>query len=282
VTGERLEASTAALLAFALELADAADAFTMRHYRADPEAWRKGDGTFVTLADTETESLLRARIVERFPAHRILGEEEGATLPSMSKEPVAGEGASAPQWVLDPIDGTHNFMRGIPIWASLIACEVAGRPAVGVVSAPALGTRWWAGRGLGAYRGGMRASGASGAGERIHVSTRASLEEAQVLYGSHNLTLDAWGGRAEALLRASWRQRGFGDFWQHCLVAEGAAEVALEGDIKKWDIAAVQVIVEEAGGRLTDIDGVARLDAGHCITTNGVLHDEVLRVLRGG
>src|SRR5262245_24361264 len=276
------ERDTAELLAFALTLADAADAATMRHFRADPEAWRKADGSFVTLADTETESLLRAQILERFPGHRILGEEEGATLPSMPMDPPAGEMSAPPQWVLDPIDGTHNFMRGIPIWASLIACEVDGRPAVGVVSAPALGTRWWAGRGLGAYRGGLRASGGSGAGERIHVSPRARLEDAQVLYGSHNLTMDAWGGRAEALLRASWRQRGFGDFWQHCLVAEGAAEVALEGDIKQWDIAAAQVIVEEAGGRLTDIDGVARLDAGHCITTNGVLHETVLRTLRGG
>lgn len=282
MTIERIDPITTELLAFALTLADAADAVTMRHYRADPETWRKSDGSFVTLADTEAESLLRARIVERFPAHRVLGEEEGATLPRMPMEPLPDQGATmSPQWVLDPIDGTHNFMRGIPVWATLIACEVDGLPEVGVVSAPALGTRWWAGRGLGAYRGDMRASGGSGAGERIHVSTRAALDEAQVLYGSHNLTLDAWGGRAEALLRASWRQRGFGDFWQHCLVAEGAAEVAIEGDIKQWDIAALAVIIEEAGGRLTDIDGVARLDAGHCITTNGVLHEAVLRVLRG-
>lgn len=281
MTLESAEPTIADLLAFALTLADLADAVTMRHYRADPEAWRKADGSFVTLADTEAESQLRARIVERFPTHRTLGEEEGATLPPMPMDPPAGEGSGAPpQWVLDPIDGTHNFMRGIPIWASLIACELGGRPAVGVVSAPALGTRWWAGRGLGAYRGEMSAS--RGGGERIHVSRVASLDAAQVLYGSYNLTFDAWGGRAQALMRGSWRQRGFGDFWQHCLVAEGAAEVALEGDIKPWDIAALQVIVEEAGGRLTDIDGVARLDAGHCITTNGVLHEEVLGVLRGG
>jgi len=114
------------------------------------------------------------------------------------------------------------------------------------------------------------------------VSRLARLEEAQVLYGSYRLTVDAWGARADALLRGAWRQRGFGDFWGHCLVAEGAAEVMLEGEIAPWDIAAVQVIVEEAGGVLTDIDGRARLDAGHCITTNGLLHESVLRTLRGG
>jgi histidinol-phosphatase len=264
------------LLAFAHDLADLADASTMPHYRAEPEAWQKPDGSFVSVADTQTEHLLRERIVARYPAHRVLGEEEGETLPPMPMDPPA-EDAAAYSWVLDPIDGTHNFLRGIPVWASLIACQRDGVPVVGVISAPAFGTRWWAARGEGAHR----RDRLTGVEERIHVSARAMIEEAQVLYGSYNLTMQAWGDGAEALLRGSRRQRGFGDFWQHCLVAEGAAEVALEGEIKPWDIAAVQVIVEEAGGRLTDIEGVARLDAGHCITTNGVLHDLVLRTLRG-
>ena len=269
--------TTEELLAFALELADLADAHTMPHYRNSPETWRKPDGSYVTVADTDTEHRLRARIAERYPEHRIIGEEEGETLPPMPMEP--GEDAGPPlSWTLDPIDGTHNFLRGVPVWASLIACSRDGAPEVGVVSAPALGTRWWAARGLGAFR----RDRLTGVEERLHVSTRATLAEAQVLYGSYTLTLDAWGGRAEALLRGSWRQRGFGDFWQHCLVAEGAAEVSLEGEIKPWDIAAVQVIIEEAGGRLTDIDGVAHIDAGHCIVTNGALHDAVLRTLRGG
>ncbi len=268
--------STAELLAFALELADAADAVTMRHYRGGGEAWRKHDGSLVTLADTETESMLRARIAARFPADRILGEEEGLTLPAMPMDPSSSE-ASPSQWVLDPVDGTHNFARGIPVWATLIACERDGRVEVGVVSAPAMGMRWWAARGLGAHR----REALTGVEERIHVSDRANLEDAQVLYGSYTLTLGSWGGRAEELLRGSWRQRGFGDFWQHCLVAEGAAEVALEGEIKPWDIAAVQVIVEEAGGRLTDIEGSSRLDAGHSITTNSALHELVLRTLSG-
>lgn len=265
------EPSTADLLAFALDLAEAADILGMRAYRTPLAVERKPDGTFVTPIDREVEAMLRERIGERFPDHAILGEEEGYTAG-------AGDGAGT-RWILDPLDGTHNYIRGVPVWATLIACERHGAVEAGVVSAPAMGTRWWAGRGLGAYRGATE--GRSRAGERIHVSTRDTLDVAQVLHGSYTLTLGAWGGRADSLLRAAWRQRGFGDFWQHCLVAEGAAEVSLEGEIKPWDIAAVQVIVEEAGGRLTDIDGMPRLDAGHCIVTNGALHEEVLRRLRG-
>ena len=272
-----VEPTTAELLAFALQLAELADATTMPHYRSDPEAWRKADGSFVTVADTQTEHVLRERITSRFPEHRILGEEEGQTLPPMPMEPSA-EDASTFEWVLDPIDGTHNFMRGIPVWASLIACQRNGVPVVGVISAPAMGSRWWGSRDAGAFRYDVLTK----VEERLQVSSRATLGEAQVLYGSYRLMLEAWGGNADTLLRASWRQRGFGDFWQHCLVAEGSAEIALEPEIKPWDIAAVQVIVEEAGGRLTDIDGVARIDAGHCITSNGALHEDVLRVLRGG
>ena len=189
------------------------------------------------------------------------------------------------RWILDPIDGTHSYARGIPIWATLIACERDGTLEVGVASAPALGTRWWAGRGLGAYRSALPARGHSGA--RIAVSSVARVEEAQVLYGSHRLALARWpsapaGGAAggfAALLASAWRTRGYGDFWGHCLVAEGAAEVMLEGEIAPWDIAALQVIVEEAGGRLTDAWGARTIDAGHSVTSNGALHDDVLRVL---
>jgi histidinol-phosphatase len=271
------EPTTEELLAFALALADAADVVTLRHFRGGGTAWRKADATYVTLADTETESLLRARIGAQFPGHTVLGEEEGETRAPQPLEAERGV-VAPPRWILDPVDGTHNFVRGIPVWATLIACERDGRVEVGVASAPALGTRWWAGRGLGAFRGEPRAGGAS---ERIAASRIARVEQAQVLYGSYRLTLGAWGGRADGLLRASWRQRGLGDFWGHCLVAEGAAEVMLEGQIAPWDIAALQVIVEEAGGALTDIEGRARLDAGHCITTNGALHAAVLGTLRG-
>ncbi|MDA1002206.1 MAG: histidinol phosphatase [Chloroflexi bacterium] len=260
--------TTAELLSFALDLADEADAITMRTYRGDAKVRTKRDGTLVTLADEAAETHLRARILARFPGHAILGEEQGFT-----------PGApGAARWVLDPIDGTHNYARGIPVWATLIAFERDGVFELGVASAPALGTRWWAGRGLGAYRGPLPAAGH--AGERIRVSAIASVEEAQIVYGSYARTTEAWDGHADALLRRSWRQRGFGDFWGHCLVAEGSAEVMLEGAISPWDIAALAVIIDEAGGRLTDVDGVATIDAGHCITSNGVLHDEVLAALR--
>lgn len=263
------EPTTAEMLAFALDLADEADALTMRSYRGDAGIETKADGTLVTRADRDAETHLRARILERFPTHAILGEEQGY---------VAGAHGAA-RWVLDPIDGTHNYARGIPVWATLIAFERDGELEIGVASAPALGTRWWAGRGLGAYRAPLPAVGHGGM--RIHVSAIATIEQAQVLYGSYALTTRSWDGRADALLRRAWRQRGFGDFWSHCLVAEGSAEVMLEAEISPWDIAAIRVIVEEAGGRLTDIDGVPTIDAGHCITTNGALHDEVLAVLRG-
>ncbi len=263
------EPTTAEMLAFALDLADEADHLTTQYYRGDADVQAKADGTLVTRADRDAEAYLRQRILGRFPDHAILGEEEGFR---------PGAAGSA-RWILDPVDGTHNFARGIPVWATLIAFERDGALEIGVASAPALGTRWWAGRGMGAYRASLPAG--AEAGERIHVSAIAAVEEAQVLYGSYRLTLDSWGGRADGLLRRAWRQRGFGDFWSHCLVAEGSAEVMLEGQISPWDIAALIVIVEEAGGRLTDLAGTATIDAGHCITTNGTLHDEVLRTLKG-
>ena len=260
--------TTPEVMDFALTLAAEADAITIGYFRGEVGERTKADGTPVTLADTRAEQHLRARIAERFPDHAVLGEEEGAH---------AGAGDRV-RWIIDPIDGTKSFVRGIPAWATLIAFERDGVIEVGVVSAPALGRRWWAGRGLGAFAGPL--PGGEG-GERIHVSGRASVAEAQVLYGSYRLTLDAWGGRAEGLLRDAWRARGLGDFWGHCLVAEGAAEVMLEGEIAPWDIAAILPIIEEAGGRLTDIDGNATIERGHCITTNGALHDEVLRRLQG-
>ncbi len=259
--------ATAELLAFAIDLADEADRVTLSFYRGDLDTTTKQDGTLVTRADRAAEARLRERILARYPDHAILGEEQGYTA-----------GTAGVRWIVDPIDGTHGFARGLPVWATLIAAEVDGHIDVGVASAPALGTRWWAGRGLGAYRGALPARGHTG--ERIHVSTVDRIEAAQVLYGSHRLTEARWPRAFPALLATAWRTRGFGDFWQHCLVAEGAAEVALEGDISPWDIAALQVIVEEAGGHLTDGAGTATIDAGYSITTNAALHDAVLALLR--
>ena len=247
----------------------------MCHYRTQLAVERKVDGTFVTPADRAIEALLRERIAEAYPDHAVLGEESGG----------GREAGAAARWILDPIDGTHNFMRGVPIWATLIACERGGAVEVGVVSAPALGTRWWAGRGLGAYRGaagGGAASGrAGGAGERIRVSEVETVAEAQVLCGEVLATLDHWPG-AEALLRDAWRERALGDFWGFCLVAEGAADVMFDGvDLHPWDVAALIPIVEEASGRLTDVEGRTSVEAGPRVATNGRLHDEVLRRLRG-
>ena len=261
--------STAELLAFALSLADAADAIAMRDYRTDLAVERKDDGTFVTPADREIEALLRERIAEAYPGHAVLGEEQGAD----------GGADGEARWIVDPIDGTHNFMRGVPIWATLIACERAGATEVGVVSAPALGTRWWAGRDLGAYRGAT--AGRSGAGERIRVSDVAALSGAQVLVGELVATLERWPG-ARALLADAWRVRAPGDFWGFCLLAEGAAEVMLEGvDLHAWDLAALVPIVEEAGGRITDAEGAPLQGSGPVVASNGRLHDEVIRRLAG-
>lgn len=259
--------STADLLAFALSLADAADAVSMRYYRTDHDVERKSDGSFVTPGDLEIESLLRERIAEAYPDHAVLGEEEGD----------AGGADAEARWILDPIDGTHNFMRGVPVWATLIAVERGGTIEVGVVSAPALGTRWWAGRGLGAYRG--ETGGRTGAGERIRVSSLERLDDSQIFVGDLVATLDRWPG-ARALLGDAWRVRAPGDFWGFCLVAEGAADVMLDGvDLHPWDVAALIPIVEEAGGRITDAAGGPSGGAGPRIATNGRLHDEVLRRL---
>ncbi|MFA7249671.1 MAG: inositol monophosphatase family protein [Dehalococcoidia bacterium] len=263
------EPTTIDLLGFALDLADEADNIAMSYYRGDLGTQQKPDGTLVTLADRAVELHLRQRIGERFPAHSILGEEQGFT------PGAAGEA----RWILDPIDGTNGFSRGLPVWGTLIACEREGTIEVGVASAPALETRWWAGRGLGAWRGAVAVRG--GAPERIAVSSIATVTEAQVLYGSHRLSLERWPGTFEPLVAAAWRTRGFGDFWGHCLVAEGAAEAMLEGAISPWDIAALQVIVEEAGGRLTDGTGARTIDAGYSITSNAAIHEALLRALAG-
>ena len=263
------EPTTIEVLAFAMALAEEADALTMGYFGGEAGVRAKADGSLVTLADTETEAMLRRRIGERFPDHTIVGEEE--------EESVGAAGA--PRWILDPIDGTHSFTRGVEMWATLIAFERDGVVEVGVASAPAMRTRWWAARGSGAFRGPLPAT--SGPGQRLHVSDRSQLSELSVIYGSYPLTMDAWGENVDALLRAVWRTRGYGDFWGHMVVAEGKAEVMLDPIVEPYDIAALVPIIEEAGGRLTDIDGNATIDAGYAITSNGLSHDTVLAALKG-
>ena len=198
----------------------------------------------------------------------MLGEEEGLT--------AAGGGPAvdgAPTWVVDPIDGTNNFMGGIPIWATLVALSVDGEPVLGVAHAPALGETYEAARGAGA-----RCNGAA-----ISVDPVPALDRATVLFSSAKGWREAGleDGFAELTSRA-WRSRGLGDFWGHVLVARGAAHVMVEPDLSVWDVAALQPIVAEAGGKLTDLDGDPWTERGACITTNGPLHDEVLQLLRQG
>ena len=247
-------------LRFALELADLADAVTTERFQADDLIVEtKPDLSPVTEADRAVEQALRKRIGEERPGHGVVGEEFGADDPGGAR------------WILDPIDGTKNYLRGLPVWATLIALEREGRVDVGVVSAPALARRWWAARGEGAFVN----------GRRIHVSQVAELSDAVLSYAS----LFSWeehglGQQFLTLARSCWRTRGFGDFWSHMLVAEGAADLAVEPEVELWDLAAPQVIVEEAGGRFTDLGGTPTPAGGSVVSTNGLLHDRVLTTLR--
>ncbi len=250
----------------ALGWCDAADSIARGHFRRDLEITRKPDTTFVTQADTGIERLLRDRIAALYPDHGVLGEEYGAD----------GAGAST-RWIVDPIDGTHNYLRGVPLFATLIAVERDGELQASVISAPALGMRWHAWRGGGAWvHGGSWGAGA----QRIRVSGIATVEDAQVLYAS-TIELESYGRAPgwRTLLDRAWRERGFGDFWGYTLVAEAAAEVMVESDLSPWDAAAPLVLVEEAGGRATDFGGVRSVYNRTFVATNGRLHDGVLAIL---
>jgi histidinol-phosphatase len=213
------------------------------------------------------EQAVRERVAVARPEHLVLGEEAGGG-------PLGGEIGCRPRWIVDPIDGTRKFVRGIGIFATLIALEVDGELVVGVASAPFMGQagrRWWAARGLGAFSD----------GRPIHVSAVGRLEDAHVLHGSvEGWVRRGYGAALTDLSTACWGTTGYGDFWIHLLVAEGAAEAALEPDAAIWDVAALKVIVEEAGGHFTDFDGAANADGGNAVSSNGLVHDAVLDVLR--
>jgi histidinol-phosphatase len=246
---------------------DAADEVARAHFRRDLAIESKPDRSFVTQADTAIERLIRERLAEAFPDHGLVGEEYGV------------DAGDAPiRWYIDPIDGTHNFMRGVPLFGTLLALERDGELQVGVLSAPALGERWWAHRGGGAW-----AVSRDGEPRRLGVSKVSQLRDSQVLYGSAREVIES--GLApgfDDLLRGSWRDRGFGDFWGYALVAEGAAEAMIEVELKTWDAAAPTVVVEEAGGRVTDLEGRRDITTGSIVASNGLLHDTVLRMLAGG
>ena len=247
-------------LRLALELAEAADQITMKHFRlASLEVRTKADQSPVSEADEAVERMIRDRLKRERPGDGIIGEEFGTS------------GDTARRWIIDPIDATKNYIRGIPIFATLIGLEENGELVTGVVSAPALGRRWSASRGNGAFCNGIA----------LRVSNAATLADAHIGYDGPS-DFDPLGQTDSfmSLVRRCGRARGFGDFWIHMLVAEGAIDIAVEPRVAPWDMAAVQVIVEEAGGRFTDLAGNARYDGGSALSTNGALHDAVLEHFR--
>jgi len=248
---------------FAMGLLDETDAIGLRHLAAGLTVSEKHDRTLVTQADTEIETLLRERISVAFPNHGVVGEE----YPDH-----AGDGET--RWIIDPIDGTHNLVRGIPVWATLIAVERAGELLAAAVSAPALQRRWHASRGGGAVARDLL-------GERpMHVSGVDRLEDAQVVWsGLSPMQAAGFGPAVQAIATGAWRDRGFGDFWGYMLVAEGAADAMLEIGPTVWDLAAPALIVREAGGRLTDFAGRDSNAGPQALASNGLVHDALVELL---
>jgi len=245
-------------VAAALEAARAAGEIAMKYYRGGFEITIKADKTPVTQADQEAEKAIRAILARATPGCGFLGEEFGQ------------EGSTSRRWIIDPIDGTKNFVRHIPIWAVLIALEEDGQVTTGVVHNPATGELYWARKGEGAWAN----------GEQIRVSQCSKLGDAFLIHSALNILRKAgfWHG-FERLVDATSRQRGFGDYYGYCLVAAGKAEIYAEADLKAWDVAPMKILVEEAGGRLTDFAGKDDIYTGSVVATNGLLHDEVLRLL---
>ncbi len=245
-------------LDLAMEIADVADAITLRHFRSvDLVVETKPDMTPVTQADRAVEKAAAERLATARPEHALVGEEFG----------IQGSLSARARWIVDPIDGTKNYVRGIPVFATLLALEVDGELTVGVASAPALRRRWYAARGEGAYAN----------GERIAVSKVSELADAKLSHSS----IENWTAHGRLpefldLVGAVGSSRGFGDFWQHVLVAQGSVDIALEPEVNLWDLAALKVIVEEAGGMLTDLAGVSTAAGGNVISSNGLLHAEAV------
>jgi histidinol-phosphatase len=247
-------------LALALELADIADVVTMKRYRAhDLAVETKPDMTPVTESDRAAELALRDRIAKVASGDAVIGEEFGGS-----------DSKGRRRWILDPIDGTKSYVRGIPTWSTLIGLQVDGEVMVGVCSMPALGRRWWASRGDGAFADGAR----------VHVSALPVLDNATMAWSG----IEDWDaiGRLDPIVelaRACWRTWGVGDAWQYMLVAEGCAEIASDPQVSIWDLAALQVIVEEAGGRFTDLAGARTISGGSSLASNGLVHEAALAII---
>ena len=243
-----------------MELADEADKIAMRHFRRDLRIDRKPDRTFVTQVDTAVEKALRERIAHRYPAHGVLAEEFGDRTAKQET-----------RWIIDPIDATHSYLRGIPVFATLIALERAGVMELGLMSAPAMRERWHAVRGGGAWSG----------KRRLHVSRVSQLEDAQIFYASRSAFKAVGTERAfDRVVDGVWRDRGFGDFWGYMLVAQGSAEAMVEVGPTLWDLAAPALIVAEAGGRMTNLEGELGYSGPTSLASNGQLHGELVALLR--
>jgi histidinol-phosphatase len=253
-------------LDFALTLADLADDISMARYRAQDLAIEtKPDLTPVTEADRETELKLRQSIQSAYPMDGILGEEFGAINPEANRV-----------WILDPIDGTKNYVRGVPVWATLISLVENNQPIVGVVSSPALGRRWWASKNSGAFT-----QDCDGTIRKLAVSKVSNLADASFSYSDEIGWENFGNGNAFSNLKETvWRTRAYGDFWSHLLVAEGAVDVAAEPSLNKWDMAANNIIVSEAGGKVTGFHGGDPFEELSALTTNGLLHDACLTKIK--
>jgi len=250
---------------FSKKLADIADRISISFFekQQDLEIRTKNDGSFVTKADKQIESQLREQIKIHYPDHGIIGEESGEDQSD----------SSLYTWIIDPIDGTHGFMRGLPIWATLIALRYDKEIIVSFVSAPALNCRWWAILNNGAFKF------ANNKTMEISVSTISNLVTAQLLYTGVKESTQKWSG-FENILKNVWRERGLGDFWGHCLVAEGAAEIMIDPIANIWDLAALNLIVHESGGIMSNERGTRSFDSGHAISSNKLLHQEIINLLQ--
>jgi histidinol-phosphatase len=245
----------------ALKAAQEAGQFALQHYDQDVKVEWKEDHSPVTLADRGAEGLLRAALLGQFPDDGFLGEESGHT-----------PGSSGYRWIIDPIDGTRSFIRGIPLWATMVGLEYKGEQIAGVVYLPAINMTYRALRGDGAYRD----------QRRLHVSSVESLAQAHIYYSS--ITWFSKAGHDQNFMKLyhlTERQRGFGDFYGFVLVAQGSGDVMVEHGVHPWDVSALVPIVEEAGGRMTAWDGRVDIDKPDVLASNGILHEPALRIIRG-
>jgi len=258
-------------LVFALDICEKAAAIAMDYYQSGVDAVEKADGSPVTAADQKCERLIREAINRQYPADSILGEEEGESAGVSSPAGNVGQKSTSPRrWIIDQIDGTYGFVRQTSVWATLLALEQDSEIILGVVSAPAVGDMYWAEKGAGAFKN----------GNRIHVSDFDDIAKSQFEFGGLNRVCRQgyWPGFTK-IVQSTARQRGFGDYLGFAHVFEGKAEAHLEVGVHPWDLAPMKILVEEAGGRYSDLDGGSSIYKGSCLVSNGRLHDRFLELL---